>query len=173
MNDFQQNLKAKVAAKLYPAVREALIICSITVIVAIGFNALRPAGIPLFGFSSSELIKKQQANIPLITLAEAHDLYLKKKVVFVDSRDPLSFEEGHIAGAINIYPDEVAINLSRLKSLLSEDVIVATYCDGPQCPLSKETAHALLSQGIPNAKVFINGWSLWLHAGYPVARGKI
>ncbi len=173
MNALQQNRKFKVASKLYPAVREALIIVIITVIVAIAFNALRPSGIPLFGFSSSELIKKQQANIPLITIAEAHDMYLKKKVVFVDARDPLSFEEGHIAGAINIYPDEVAIHLTRLKSLLSENAIVVTYCDGPQCPLSKETAHALLSQGIPKAQVFINGWSLWLHAGYPVARGKI
>ncbi len=82
----------------YPAFREASIILILSLMIAVAFNALRPAGIPLFGFSSPELIKKQQANIPLIALNEAQKLYLKKKVVFVDARDPLSFEEGHIAG---------------------------------------------------------------------------
>ena len=172
MNDSQQNRKSKVTAKLYPAVREAVTLCIITVIVAIAFNALRPAGIPLFGFSSQELVSQQQANIPLITLDEAHDLYLKNKVVFVDARDPLSFEEGHISGAINIYPDEAALLAAKLKKLVPPGSIVITYCDGPQCPLSKETAQILQSQGLPVVKVFINGWSLWLNAGYAVARGK-
>lgn len=173
MNALQQNSKSKVTAKLYSAVLEAVIICIITVIVAIVFNALRPTGVPLFGFSSQALILQQQANIPLITLDEAHDLYLKNRVVFVDARDPLSFEEGHISGAVNIYPDEAALLAAKLKLMVSPVSMVITYCDGPQCPLSKETARILQSQGLPAVKVFVNGWSLWLNAGYPVARGKI
>jgi rhodanese-related sulfurtransferase len=155
------------------AMKETIILIVVTIIVAFAFNLLRQSGIPLFGFSSQQLIAQQQSSIPKISLSEAHDLYLKKKIVFVDARDPISFEEGHIAGSINIYPDEIAIHLSTLKSLLSDNIMVVTYCDGPQCPLSKETAHALLMQGIPNAKVFVDGWRLWLKAGYPTAKGKI
>jgi rhodanese-related sulfurtransferase len=173
MNDFQQNRKLKVTAKLYPAIREAVLLCLITVIVAIVFNVLRPAGIPLFGFSSAILIKEQQANIPVITLSAAYDLYVKNKVVFVDARDPLSFEEGHISGAINIYPDEVTLHAANLKKMVSPGSIVITYCDGPQCSLSKETGQALQLQGLPVVKVLVNGWSLWLNAGYPLTRGKI
>ena len=134
---------------------------------------LRFNNIPLFGFSSAALIKEQQAKITSITLSEAYDLYLKNKVIFIDARDPFSFEEGHIAGAMNIYPDEVTLHLPKLKAQLSPDSVVITYCDGPKCPLSKETAHALLRQGIPVTKVLIDGWRLWLNAGYPIAQGTI
>jgi hypothetical protein len=47
--------------------------------IAIVFNLLRPAGIALLGFSSANLIKQRQAQIPEISLSEAHDLYLQKK----------------------------------------------------------------------------------------------
>ena len=61
------------------ALWQSLIIVIFTVMIAIFFNLLRPAGIALFGFSSADLIKKRQALIPVISLAEAHDLYLQKK----------------------------------------------------------------------------------------------
>lgn len=172
MNDFPQNCKLTVAATIYSAVKEAAILFLAAIIVAVIFNMLRPAGIPLFGFSPAALISKQQAPIPEITLSAAYDLYLKKKVVFVDARDPFSFEEGHIAGAVNIYPDEVALSAARLKKMVTPDTTVITYCDGPLCPLSKETALGLRLQGLTAVKVLVDGWSLWHNAGYPVAKGE-
>jgi rhodanese-related sulfurtransferase len=169
----QPNIAVICKEKIYPALTEAVILIFISLFVAFTFNLLRPSRISPVGFSSQQLITQQQSGIPKIGLSEAHELYLKRKVVFVDSRDPISFEEGHIAGSINIYPDEVAIHLSKLKSLLSDDIMVITYCDGPQCPLSKETAYALLMQGIPRAKVLVDGWGLWFKARYPTAKGKI
>jgi len=154
------------------ALRQSLIILIFTVMIAIFFNLLRPAGIALFGFSSVNLIKQRQAQIPEISLFEAHDLYLQKKVFFVDARDPLSYEEGHIAGALNIYPDEAALHAAELKTDNYRGVLIITYCDGPQCSLSKETAYELLRQGVLEAKVLVNGWSLWIKAGYPVKKGK-
>jgi len=161
-----------ILTKFNKALGQSLILLITTVIIAILFNLLRPAGIALFGFSSTDLIKKRQAQIPEISLAEAYDLYLQKKALFVDARDPLSFEEGHIAGALNIYPDEAELYAPKLKTAKYRDVLIITYCDGPQCPLSKETAYALLREGMPQAKVLVNGWSLWLKAGYPVKKGK-
>jgi rhodanese-related sulfurtransferase len=172
-NISRAKVKSILAATLYPAFKEAIIICIAAFIIAVVANWLRPAGIPLLGFSSETFIKQQQADIPLITIPEAYKLYRNKKAVFVDARDPFSFEEGHIVGAINIYPYEVIIHLSKLKAQLSPDSVVITYCDGPKCHLSKETAHSLLEQGIPVVKVLIDGWRLWLNAGYPVAQGTI
>ena len=171
MAGFQQKRELKNAAKLYPAIKEAVILVVLAGIVAILFNALRPAGIPLFGFSPAIIIQNQSVSVPEIALSAAHDLYLKRKAIFVDARDPFSFEEGHLPGALNIYPDEAALKAAELKKTVSPDAVIITYCDGPQCPLSKQTAQALQSQGLPGVQVLVNGWSLWLNAGYPVARG--
>ena len=154
------------------ALRQSLIILIVVVIIAIVFNLLRSEGIALFGFSSAALIKQRQAQIPEISLADAYNLYLQKKAIFVDARDPLSFEEGHIDCAQNIYPDEAALYATKLKTNNTSGVSIITYCDGPQCPLSKETAYELIRQGIGEAKVLVNGWSLWSKAGYPVKKGK-
>jgi rhodanese-related sulfurtransferase len=158
--------------KLYQAFREGIIILAVALFIAVVFNSIRSNRIPLFGFSSADLIKEQQAKITSITLSEAYDLYVKNKVIFIDARDPLSFEEGHIAGAINIYSDEASLHAPSLKIKADQGFIFVTYCDGPQCPLSKETAYALIQRGIPTVKFFVNGWSLWLKAGYPVSKGK-
>jgi rhodanese-related sulfurtransferase len=160
------------SSKIFPTLREVIIIMIATLLIAISFNLFRSAGIPLFGFSSETLIKEQQAQIPNITISEAHELYLQKNVIFIDARDPLSFEEGHIDGAINIYPDEVSLYINNLKTKASQGFMFITYCDGPHCPLSKETAHGLLLRGIPKVKVLVNGWSLWSQARYPVLKGK-
>lgn len=161
-----------ILTELKSALLQSFIVLAVAVIVAIFFNLLRPAGISLFGFSSTDLMKKRQAQIPEISIAEAHNLYLQKKVLFVDARDPLSFDGGHIAGALNIYPDEAELYAAKLKTDNYRGVLIITYCDGPQCPLSKETAYALMRQGVPRARVLVNGWSQWLNAGYPVKRGK-
>jgi rhodanese-related sulfurtransferase len=158
--------------KLYSAFREGIIIIAVALFIAVVFNSLRSNGIPLFGFSSAALIKEQQAKIPEITLSEAYNLYRKNKVIFIDARDPLSYADGHITRAINIYPDEASLHVSGLKIKADQGFIFITYCDGPQCHLNKETAHALLLRGIPNVKILVNGWILWLKAGYPISKGK-
>ncbi|KQC10314.1 MAG: hypothetical protein APR62_02050 [Smithella sp. SDB] len=152
---------------------EIIIILFSALFFAVIFNSIRSNNIPLFGFSSAALIKEQQEEIPTITLSESYDLYMKNKLVFIDARDPFSFEEGHIAGAINICPDEAHLHVPSLKVKSDQGFIFVTYCDGPQCPLSKETAHALTLRGISNVNVLLNGWNLWLNAGYPISKGKI
>jgi rhodanese-related sulfurtransferase len=161
-----------ILSKFYPAFREGIIIVAVVLFIAVVFNLARPAGINLFGFSSTTLIKEQQDKIPEIILSEAYGLYLKNKVIFIDARDPLSYADGHITGAINIYPDEAALYSANLRIKADQGFIFITYCDGPQCPLSKETAHALLLRGIPNVKILVNGWILWLKAGYSISKGK-
>lgn len=160
-------------SKITGIIREAVLILVVSCMVAVAFNWLRPAGIPLFGFSSAQAVNDQQTKIPEITLAEAHGLYLQNKAIFVDARDPFSFEEGHVKGAINIYPDEINLHIIRLKKMVFPGAVVITYCDGPHCPLSKDTARGLKMQGVADVRVLVDGWGLWSNAGYPVAKGKI
>jgi len=110
--------------KLYLAFREGIIILAVALFIAVVFNSIRSKSITLFGFSSAALIKEQQAKIPSITLSEAYDLYLKNKVIFIDARDPFSFEEGHIARAINIYPDEASFHAASLKIKADKGLIL-------------------------------------------------
>jgi rhodanese-related sulfurtransferase len=157
---------------LSSAVKEAMLISLVALIVAVAFNLSQPMPLPLFGFSPTKTVTFKQTNIPEITLGEAYDLYSKKKAVLVDARDPFSFEEGHIAGALNIYPDEIELHAAELRKMVSPGSVVITYCDGPQCPLSRETAQGLHLQGLTDVRVLADGWSLWLNAGYPVAKGR-
>jgi rhodanese-related sulfurtransferase len=158
--------------KLYLAFLEGIIILAVALFIAVVFNLIRPAGINMFGFSSAALIKEQQAKIPEISLSGAYDLYRKNKVIFIDARDPLSYADGHITGATNIYPDEASLHATSLKIKADQGFGFIAYCDGSQCPLSKETAHALLLRGIPNVNILVNGWILWLKAGYPISKEK-
>ena len=99
-------------------------------------------------------------------------MYRKNKVIFIDARDPLSYADSHITGATNIYPDEALLHATSLKIKADQGFGFITYCDGPQCLLSKETAHTLLLRGVPNVKILVNGWILWLKSGYPITNGK-
>jgi rhodanese-related sulfurtransferase len=103
-----------------------------------------------------------------ISLQEAWSLYGKGRAFFVDARDPLSFRQGHIAGALNIPPGEAERYLEEVSILSRSGLVVIAYCDGVDCPLSPELARTFKKQGITAVKVFVDGWRLWLDAGHPI-----
>lgn len=61
----------------------------------------------------------------------------------VDVRDPDSFKEGHIKGAVNIQLDE----LSKRMNELDKGKGVLVYCYDPPCMLSVKAARILSDQG--------------------------
>ncbi|HEY5567895.1 MAG TPA: rhodanese-like domain-containing protein [Gammaproteobacteria bacterium] len=69
--------------------------------------------------------------VPRITAEELRQLIDEKAdVVIVDTRDALSYEYGHIPGAINIYYDPTADPTTRELILvaLPGDKLIALYC---------------------------------------------
>ena len=46
--------------------------------------------------------------------------------------------------------------------------MIIAYCDGEHCDLSHELALFLKEMGFENARVLVNGWTVWQQAGLRV-----
>lgn len=102
----------------------------------------------------------------LISLAQAYELY-RNKILFVDARDPEEFEDGHIAGAVNLPLFQLNDYTSTISSLSKSEPIV-TYCEGSDCDMSIRLGNELFSKGFKKVFVFFGGWEEWKEADYPV-----
>jgi rhodanese-related sulfurtransferase len=112
-----------------------------------------------------------QALFPHISLVGAQAAYADKNTVFIDSRKPEDYAEGHITGALHFYADEYEDYVPKVMPLLSRDMTYVIYCNGTTCDLSHHLALKLSEQGYKNLKVFFNGWSQWKKAGLPTRAG--
>ena len=143
---------------------QATTLVIIGIIFGLAVNALRLDGLPLFtrAGSSQTGIKP----IEKISLPDVFQLYTHKKAVFVDTRDPYDFAQGHIPRALNIQPGTTGAMIDALRSSQGKPII--TYCSGPDCPLAEKLAQELKTLGISDVKVMTEGWYAWQNSGYPV-----
>jgi rhodanese-related sulfurtransferase len=161
---FQQRLAA--------GVKQAALLVIISLALGISFQTVRSDKIPWVGsWTTLSVTTQSRQGVADISLSEAFALYRDNRALFLDARDPWSFEEGHIAGAILIEPQDAGKQASEIRKRAGSRQIV-TYCDGAECHLGVDLAKALEKQGISSVKVLINGWSRWREAGYPIEKGK-
>ena len=64
-------------------------------------------------------------NVPRISIDEVKALIAKKQVLLIDVRDPQSFAEGHIPGAINVPFDYIPKYVDAWKK---DKRLLVTYC---------------------------------------------
>jgi rhodanese-related sulfurtransferase len=64
-------------------------------------------------------------NVPRISIDEVKALMAKKQVVLIDVRDPQSFAEGHMPGAISVPFDHIPNHVDAWKK---EKRLLVTYC---------------------------------------------
>lgn len=102
----------------------------------------------------------------LISLSQAYELY-REKILFVDARDPEEYEDGHIAGAVNLPLFHMEKYMGNLSSVDKNEPIV-TYCEGADCDMSIRLGNELFSKGYKKVFVFFGGWEEWQKANYPV-----
>ena len=86
------------------------------VIVFVGIASLALAAI-----ASAQAMR----NVPRISIDEVKALMAKKQVVLIDVRDPHSFAEGHLPGAINVPFDHIPKHVDAWKK---EKRLLVTYC---------------------------------------------
>lgn len=146
--------------------RQALCILVLGLVFGIAFNQFSPTGLS-WSFRKAAPVAGESTEI---TLEEARALHDRGEAVFLDARDPASFREAHIPGALNINSDNLSINLPFLQDLSKSGKAIITYCDGIDCPLGGELARNLRNQGIRDVKVLAKGLSFWAEAKYPVDR---
>ena len=64
-------------------------------------------------------------NVPRITIDEIKKLMAANQVVLIDVRDPMSFAEGHMPGAVNVPFDHLPNHVEAWKK---EKRLLVTYC---------------------------------------------
>ena len=79
----------------------------------------------LVALASGLLGAQAMRNVPRISIDEVKALMAKKQVVLIDVRDPMSFAEGHMPGAINVPFDHIPKFVDQWKT---EKRLLVTYC---------------------------------------------
>ena len=64
-------------------------------------------------------------NVPRISIDEVKALMAKQQVLLIDVRDPQSFADGHMPGAINVPFDHIPNHVDAWKA---EKRLLVTYC---------------------------------------------
>jgi thiosulfate sulfurtransferase len=75
--------------------------------------------------ASAGVAAQAMRNVPRISIDEVKALMAKKQVVLIDVRDPQSFAEGHMPGAINVPFDHIPKYVDEWKK---EKRLLVTYC---------------------------------------------
>jgi rhodanese-related sulfurtransferase len=126
--------------------------------------------IALLAFGAVGLVRgDEQAmrNVPRISIDEVKALMAKKQVILVDVRDPQSFAEGHMPGALNVPFDDIPKYVDAWKK---DARVLITYC---ACTNETTAARAVVDMnafGITNAKALLGGWHEWIKRGERVER---
>lgn len=106
-------------------------------------------------------------DVPRISIDEVKALMAKDQVVLIDVRDPQSFSEGHIPGAINVPFDFIPNHVDDWKK---EKRQLVTYC---ACLAESTAARAALDMeafGVTNVKALLGGWHEWVKRGEKIAK---
>jgi rhodanese-related sulfurtransferase len=84
-----------------------------------------------------------------------------RRVVLIDARLAVEFEEGHIEGAINIPYEKLPEYYDRLTASVPLDAMVVCYCQSLTCDDSENLARELKFMGYANVILYKGGWDEW------------
>jgi len=99
------------------------------------------------------------AKAPRISIDELKTLMAKKQVVIVDVRDPQSFAEGHIPGAVNVPFDFLPNHVDEWKK---DKRLIVTYCACHEEATAARALYDLNAFDVKNVKALRGGWNEWV-----------
>jgi rhodanese-related sulfurtransferase len=112
------------------------------------------------------------ASVRWISQNEARELYGRPEVVFVDARDELEYEAGHVAGSVSAPIANGALERNVVPELRGSSILV-TYCDtADDCSHSTRLAQLLAAQGFADVRILEGGIEHWVDNGYPAEAGE-
>ncbi len=115
-----------------------------------------------------EIPPSYQPGDSLLSLSDAYNLYTKNKAIFLDAREPVDYDDGHIKDAINFPFEEWDSYWDSIKPTLDPQKEMVAYCGGLDCELSLFLARQLKENGYPKVYTFFGGWEKWRDAGMPI-----
>ena len=125
---------------------------------------------PVEGLSNQELVEAKFDGPRVINIDQCKRMFDSKSALFIDARDSLLFEDGHIFGAINIHfesNNDDAI-LEKL-DIVSNDDFLIIYCSGDDCDLSEELGNHLFEYLLySNILLYEGGFPEWKDNEYPI-----
>lgn len=155
----------------------AVAIGIVSTVIGLLFNTVNPNGIPLdhrkianSNDVKSDIVETTVNCEPIpIYIEDAFALFDSGDVIFVDSRQPEEFAEGHISGAINIPVDQAFPMYNRHKDKFPLDSKIVFYCD-VGCDSAMELAFFFCKQDFVDGNILVyeDGFASWRDSGYPV-----
>lgn len=94
----------------------------------------------------------------------------ERGALFLDAREGVFYELGHVPGALNLPEEDFEAAFARLEPVLRTRFDIVVYCSGFGCEASHIVARKLEQRGVP-AAVLSEGWPAWTGEGYPVKTG--
>lgn len=153
------------------------LILLLATVTGLCINAVSPRGIALMGQWDVDkgVVTAAPKNSPVVheleihRVEEAYDLYRSAGALFVDARDESRFREGHIRGAVSLFPyDYDQLFEGFVTRYPDRDRLIVTYCSGRECEDSHTLAQYLIEDGYTQVRVFIDGYPAWVAEGLPV-----
>ena len=104
-----------------------------------------------------------------VTIPELKAAIAAKKVILLDANGTQSWQQGHIANAIDFKG-----NKEKLATVLPADkgALIVAYCGGPRCQAYKAAVAAAEKLGYTNIKHLPAGIHGWKDAGEPTQKGS-
>ena len=109
-----------------------------------------------------------------VDISIAKSIYDEKLGIFIDAREFVDFNEGHITGAINFpYESDLGHNKELLDSLFYADKTLIIYCSGEGCSLSEDLSNDLYeNHNFYSIVYFEEGYPIWKEFNYPIKKGN-
>lgn len=104
----------------------------------------------------------------LVSLEQAYNIFLDGKAIFLDAREEEEYDEGHIAGAVNLPFEFWDDYWEYVQPELDPEIEIIAYCGGFGCELSLYAARELKNLGYEKSYIFFGGWQKWQDEGLPV-----
>ena len=143
----------------------------ISIFLSFSSNLVRKDSIPLLAkkleITEDIDLDSDESTLLAISLDKAKEFF-ENGVLFIDARDEVYYNEGHIKNAMkNVFLMELIFNIEEKQT--KEDPIVV-YCGDPGCGDSEDLAYDLQNEGFKKLFVFKGGWLEWSAANYPSDR---
>lgn len=90
-----------------------------------------------------------------------------RDVLFIDLRTKVSYDRGHIPGAVNLTWGQ-KFSPARLAKVASKTQEVVFYCYGIHCEISANATDRAVAWGYKNVYYFMKGFPAWWDADYPI-----
>jgi rhodanese-related sulfurtransferase len=146
------------------SIQEALLLFAAATVLGFAYTFVTKQG---FFSENKPTPSAAAANLEMISLEKAKELYESQNALFIDARHDFEYKMGHIHGAIDIALKEIDTRRIRLEGTPKEKTLIV-YCDGVECNSSIELALKLMELKFTNVKVFFGGWQEWKANNLPI-----